>query len=151
MEVKTALPRDVAIFIGENGTGKTTLINLIVAALTADYDALASWQFEQITIRLVDPDNEGVHETIQVQRAGEVSPPVFQYVVAKKKYVLEPDTRRRFPRFTNLESSTCRVWRSIQAVVATLLTLRRSSGHLLIYRGLQFIATCRTRETRTLR
>ena len=46
---------DVTIFIGLNGTGKTTFINLISAVLTVDLNQLSSLQFEEITINLVDP------------------------------------------------------------------------------------------------
>ncbi|HHK4129850.1 TPA: AAA family ATPase [Enterobacter roggenkampii] len=38
--------------IGVNGTGKTTLINLLAAALTFDYDKLLRIEFESISIRL---------------------------------------------------------------------------------------------------
>ena len=47
--------RDVTIFIGLNGTGKTTFINLISAVLTVDIFQLSSLQFEEITINLIDP------------------------------------------------------------------------------------------------
>lgn len=48
----TALSPQVTIFIGENGTGKTTLINLIAAALAADFLTLDKLPFESIEIRL---------------------------------------------------------------------------------------------------
>ncbi len=38
--------------IGVNGTGKTTLINLLAAALTFDYEKLLRIEFESIIIRL---------------------------------------------------------------------------------------------------
>lgn len=39
---------DINFLIGPNGSGKTTVINLIVAALTADYDALNRVPFQSI-------------------------------------------------------------------------------------------------------
>lgn len=40
-------------FIGQNGTGKTTLVNLIAAALTADFRTLDRLPFKRIQIELV--------------------------------------------------------------------------------------------------
>lgn len=42
----------VNFFIGQNGTGKTTLINLVAAALTADFRALDRISFRKLTIAL---------------------------------------------------------------------------------------------------
>jgi energy-coupling factor transporter ATP-binding protein EcfA2 len=50
----THLDKDVNIFIGKNGTGKTTFINLILAALTVDLRILASNEFSSITMNLSD-------------------------------------------------------------------------------------------------
>lgn len=43
---------DVNFLIGINGSGKTTVINLIVAALKADFSILDKLDFDQITISL---------------------------------------------------------------------------------------------------
>jgi len=50
--VKLDFKNDINFLIGENGTGKTTIINLIAAALRADIRALYSVQFDKITLRL---------------------------------------------------------------------------------------------------
>ena len=42
----------VTFLIGQNGTGKTTLINLLAAALTADFRTLYRISFKKITITL---------------------------------------------------------------------------------------------------
>jgi predicted ATPase len=54
--LKVDLFRDVTFFIGPNGTGKTTFINLIAAALTADFATLEKIPFKRITISLVPVD-----------------------------------------------------------------------------------------------
>jgi predicted ATPase len=43
---------DVNFLIGRNGSGKTTVINLVAAGLTADFQTLDRIQFETIIIRL---------------------------------------------------------------------------------------------------
>jgi predicted ATP-binding protein involved in virulence len=50
--------RDVNFLIGPNGSGKTTVINLIAAALTADLATLDRLSFEEIQIALQDPDRD---------------------------------------------------------------------------------------------
>jgi DNA repair exonuclease SbcCD ATPase subunit len=50
--VKVQLYRDVTFFIGPNGTGKTTLINLLAAALTGDFPTLEKIPFKKLTITL---------------------------------------------------------------------------------------------------
>ena len=54
--LKMKLHPDVNFFIGSNGTGKTTLINLIAAALTADLPTLIRIPFKKITIGLNSVD-----------------------------------------------------------------------------------------------
>lgn len=50
--LKLRVHPDVNFFIGPNGTGKTTLINLIAAALTIDLPTLLRIPFKKITIGL---------------------------------------------------------------------------------------------------
>jgi predicted ATP-dependent endonuclease of OLD family len=50
--LKTDLFEDVNVFIGRNGSGKTTFINFLEAALTADLELLDSLQFSEIRLWL---------------------------------------------------------------------------------------------------
>ncbi|MBS9774120.1 MAG: ATP-binding protein [Tenacibaculum sp.] len=50
--IKTGFNNDVNIFIGRNGTGKTTFINLLQAVISVDLEMLNSLQFEKIVINL---------------------------------------------------------------------------------------------------
>ena len=62
-----ALNKDVTFFIGQNGTGRTTLINLLAAALTADFATLEKLPFKKITISLTK-DEFGKRPTIIVNK-----------------------------------------------------------------------------------
>ena len=51
-EIHIPLDKKFNFLIGRNGTGKTTVINLIAAALTADFERLDKTQFSRIVISL---------------------------------------------------------------------------------------------------
>lgn len=53
LDAKCAFNDDVNIIIGRNGTGKTTFMNLLHAALTVDLEELAENDFTTIRIKLV--------------------------------------------------------------------------------------------------
>jgi predicted ATP-dependent endonuclease of OLD family len=59
---------DVTFFIGQNGTGKTTFINLLAAALTADFRTLDRMSFKRILISLV-PQKEGEKPSIVLTKS----------------------------------------------------------------------------------
>ena len=52
--VSTKFNLDVTIFIGRNGTGKTTFINLLQAVITVDLEMLYSLQFDTIELILIN-------------------------------------------------------------------------------------------------
>ncbi|MEG3922241.1 AAA family ATPase [Microcoleus sp. T3_A4] len=93
---------DVTIFIGLNGTGKTTFINLISAVLTVDLFQLNSLQFEEITINLVDPYEESSKKITVINTQGDSSSSpfnVYTYHVDTNTYSvpLSPDARFKRP------------------------------------------------------
>jgi len=58
----------VTFFIGQNGTGKTTFINLLAAALTADFKTLDRMPFRRVTINLA-PTKKGEKPSIIVSKS----------------------------------------------------------------------------------
>jgi predicted ATPase len=48
--VSLKLDPDVNLLLGKNGTGKTTVINLLVAALTVDFEVLLQTEFSSMTV-----------------------------------------------------------------------------------------------------
>jgi len=92
---------DVTIFIGLNGTGKTTFINLISSVLTVDLFQLSTLQFEEVTINLIER-NKKAKRKITVSSSQESSAAfnafsVYEYKVGTKTYTvsLTPDARLR--------------------------------------------------------
>jgi len=75
---------EVTFLIGPNGTGKTTLINLIAAALTADFSTLDRIPFKKVVIYLKSFDNFNAPRiTISKMRKGDRP---FEYV----EYTISP-------------------------------------------------------------
>lgn len=68
---------EVTFLIGQNGTGKTTLINLLAAALTADFRTLDRIPFHKITIFLA-PNGKGVAPKITISKAKKSDRPFEQ-------------------------------------------------------------------------
>lgn len=69
-----ALDPDVAFFIGQNGTGKTTFINLLAAALTADFRTLDRMSFKKITIELL-PKKKNEKPSITITKSAKKGRP----------------------------------------------------------------------------
>ena len=52
--ISTDFNEDVNIFIGRNGTGKTTFINILQAIISVDLELLYSLQFDKIIVNLIN-------------------------------------------------------------------------------------------------
>lgn len=76
--LQTNLYDDVNIFIGRNGSGKTTFINFLEATLTADLELLASLKFKEIRLWL---KNHKRTRRISVTRMPEALP--YERVIFK--------------------------------------------------------------------
>ena len=69
LHLVTDLNDDVNIFIGRNGSGKTTFINFLEAALTGDLDLLESLHFREIRLWL---SNKRKTRRISISRISEL-------------------------------------------------------------------------------
>lgn len=72
-DVTLSLNEDVNFLIGANGSGKTTILNLVSACLTADPKSLSRIEFDEIKITLKDGKKK---PTIELKRNSET--PFFQ-------------------------------------------------------------------------
>lgn len=89
---------DITIFIGLNGTGKTTFINLVVAALLADFQQLETLEFSLIKIVLIDPQSKNTRRTISISREQNEDLPflnVYVYKIGTRVYKIFSDSRYR--------------------------------------------------------
>lgn len=66
-DLNVTIDPQVTFFIGQNGTGKTTLINLLAAALTADFRTLDRISFKRIVINLI-PKKRGESPSITLTK-----------------------------------------------------------------------------------
>ena len=80
--------QDVTIFIGLNGTGKSTFVNLIAATLSLDLTQLSSLQFESVRIKLVDRKTKR-SRMIKVSKQtsdDNIGLDIYEYKVGNKLY-----------------------------------------------------------------
>ena len=85
-KIETIFHDDINIFIGKNGTGKTTFINILQGVLTANLTLISSLQFRKIEIIL---KKGRLRKKIQVEKIAEnleYKSIIFQ--IGEKKFVL---------------------------------------------------------------
>lgn len=61
--VKLDIQDDVNIFVGENGMGKTTILNILNNILTLDISALSKMPFESVIIKTVDNKQKTIQKS----------------------------------------------------------------------------------------
>ncbi len=85
--VECAFNDHVNIVIGKNGTGKTTFMNILFAALTVNVDELAMNDFEEIEISL---RNKSSKRIIKVKKQDQFDGPfqIYEYQLSKKKFIV---------------------------------------------------------------
>lgn len=79
--------QDVNVIIGRNGTGKTTFMNLLHAALTVDLEELGDNEFDEIIISLIDGRKS---RAIKVKKLVSSGYPFLtvEYKISNRKYPL---------------------------------------------------------------
>lgn len=81
---------DANFIIGRNGTGKTTLINLINAALNLDIDALSQTRFAKIEFRFQSDKRREVPSFVIERQADEAKRKIFVFII-KRSAKAEPE------------------------------------------------------------
>lgn len=85
-KVETEFNNDINIFLGNNGTGKTTLINFIEGVLNADIFILDSLEFNEINVLLTDSKHQ---RTINVKKnKNNLSNTEFIFTISREKYII---------------------------------------------------------------
>lgn len=77
---------NVNIFIGNNGTGKTTFLNIIEAVLTADLEQLFYSSFEEVVINL--ESNKSKRKIKVIKHLSEIDNNGIEYKIGSKKFVI---------------------------------------------------------------
>lgn len=138
------LNEDINFLIGSNGSGKTTVINLLSAALKADIRVLYSIQFEKIYVRL-KTKGANIKPVIEVSKVVDASTNSFEIIYKIKEktsgegvtYVVEgPFEERiyhdpRHPRSRRLRDEGVRLGSILKDVVeVNWLSVHRSAHEL---------------------
>lgn len=95
-EIATDFNSDVNIFIGKNGTGKTTFINILQAVISVDLELLSRLQFEHVVINLFEGVKKRKIEVTKIAQDLQFKDIVYQ--IGSKKYYLPliPERELRF-------------------------------------------------------
>jgi predicted ATPase len=95
-QVETDFNNDVNIFIGRNGTGKSTFINLLQAVISVDLELLFGLQFEKIIVQLKNRNKTRKIEVTKV--AHDLQYKELQYQIGSKKFKLPviPDRELKY-------------------------------------------------------
>lgn len=97
-KIETDFHSDINIFIGRNGTGKTTFINLLQAVLSVDLDLLYNLQYDKIIVYLKDKNKR---RKIELQKVSEeLEYKRIEYRIGTTKFNL-PFLPERDVRFLN--------------------------------------------------
>ena len=123
-KMETSFYNDVNMFIGNNGTGKTTFINLIQATILVDIEVLSDIDFEKIEILL---KSESKQKTIKVIKEFSLHEDFdLRYKISNDTYKIEDICsltdrmkRRRMSSFTSrrLESQVFVIREEIQKFI----------------------------------
>jgi predicted ATP-dependent endonuclease of OLD family len=103
-KLQTDLDESVNVFIGLNGSGKTTFINFLEASLTADLDLLESLQFNEIRLLLQNKQKTRKIIITRIPEEATYDRIVFQIGARKIRLPLlpkeaEPRRRRLYPKY----------------------------------------------------
>lgn len=95
-KIETDFNNDVNIFIGKNGTGKTTFINLLQAVISVDLELLFTLQFEKITINLFEGKKK--RKVVVSKIASELRYKEIEYQIgtSKNKLPILPEQELRY-------------------------------------------------------
>lgn len=97
-QINVDLHPDVNIFIGPNGTGKTTFINILQASLTLDLQLLNQYKFKTIRLILTTDNSK---RTISIKKIeNDTFYDTIEYQISREKYIIpllprDTDIRRR--------------------------------------------------------
>lgn len=88
---------DVNIIIGQNGTGKTTFMNILHSVLSVDLDGIDSNDFNSVIITLTDGDNEKIIKATK-NNDGSIPFSLVEYELGHETFEIKvfPIEERRF-------------------------------------------------------
>lgn len=100
-KIETNFYDDVNIFIGRNGTGKTTFINLLQAVLTLDLELLFTLQFTKVTINLKNKNSRRKIEVQKIEKDFQYN--ILEFKIGQKKFDI-PILSNRESKYLNKQN-----------------------------------------------
>lgn len=130
--IETSFFPDANIFIGMNGTGKTTFINILQAVIAVDIELLYNLQFEKIVLNIENGKQKRKIEVIKVADNLEYTKLIFK--IGSKHYEL-PMLNNNDIRYLNERHGRLqpKFYKNIKDINEELMTLIKLS-YLSVYR-----------------
>lgn len=95
--INAELDENVNIFIGKNGTGKTTFINLLEAVISANVEKLYNYQFESIILQVTDKHRKKKITVTKTELDTQFKEIIYQ--IGNNKYRIPIISNRDFKNF----------------------------------------------------
>ena len=129
--INTAFDKEVNIFIGKNGTGKTTFINILTAVLSIDLRLLASLEFSSVMIKLSTGQKR---KTISVIREESDYPfELLTYKLGNRKFSIPVYTRDIEIRKYYFHSKYVEDLKELRNIITKSISLSWLSVHREMY------------------
>lgn len=131
--ISTKFNSDVTIFLGKNGTGKTTLINFLEGILNADIYILNNLDFESVDLILSDDKGS---RTISVIKETKQRPyPLYQFRIWRDKFTISSLLERGRFRRRALHPARVREFREEYTRLKDALSEMVNVSWLSVHRG----------------
>lgn len=125
--IETSFHEDVNIFIGKNGTGKSTFINIIQGVMAVDIELLSSLAFTNVEITLADKKKT---RKISVQKIAEnLEFRLIKYKIGRNTYEVPMLDRQYKYKPSRLHPKALRALRAIKDSLNDLYNISYLSVH----------------------
>ena len=131
-QVKTKIDSFTNIFIGKNGSGKTTFINIIQSVLTVELLSLSNLQFDSVVINLSDGSHK--RKITVTKTLDDIGYSSIEYQIGTSKYRIPYNLIREIKLYGNrIRGLSQRYYREVEEIKKQINKLVNVS-YLSVYR-----------------
>lgn len=143
-QIETDFNKDVNIFIGRNGTGKTTFIDMLQAIISVDLELLFNLQFDKIILNLSEKKRQRKIEVSKTEQDLQYKEVTYQIGTKKYKIPIVPDRELRYRNMGRLHPRFFDEIQNLKSEISELINV----SYLSVNRGNLFKGDPSSREYR---